>query len=457
MQGWIPDIAGMPGPKYLAIADAMARDIEGGLLTNGDRLLPQRVLAQALGIDLTTVTRAYGEAQRRGLIEGSGRRGSFIRAGARELPALESGDAGMNAPPDGFGGSLAREFRRSCDALLGAEQSHAPFQYQKSGGAPFVRQAGAEWLAGRGIPCDEDTVLVAAGGQHALHAIFNAELRAGDTLAVCAFVYPGLLALARRFGVALRAIASDEEGMVPEALAAACAELGLRGVYLVPTNDNPTTLTMSVTRRQAIAQVAQQHGLLLIEDDAYGFLPEHPLPPLASLAPRNTWYIASMSKALAPGLRVAWLRAPDIAGAWRLAADMHETAIMAPPLNAAVVADWFRMGMAAKLIAEVRDESRKRQALVRAFLPSDAFLAQEEGYHLWIPLVPGANARHLIDAVRQHGLVALAGEAFAVEPDAAPALRVSIGGTISRERLQRGLMLLAALIGLDTAPRIGLV
>lgn len=457
MQGWIPDIRAARGPKYLAIAQAMAHAIEAGVLAAGDRLPPQRSLAEALGLDLTTVTRAYGEAQRLGLIEGSGRRGSFVRARSAAPPPVwagDAGDTGMNAPPEGFGGTLMREFRDGAGRLLGPELAASPFQYQRSGGAPSARKAGAQLLAARGIPCSEDTVLVAAGGQNALHAILSAEFKAGDTLAVCAQAYPGLLALARRFGVHLLPIASDAHGMDPAALERACAGGAVKGVYLVPTNDNPTTITMPVNRREAIAGVVVRHHLLLIEDDAYGWLPAQPLPPIAVHAPANTWHVASVSKALTPGLRVAWLRAPDMAGAWRLAADMHETAIMAPPLNAAIVTEWVHGGIFHKLVAEIRSEARARQDLVRECLAPASYRAQDYGYHLWVEVPDDLDARHICDALRQNGLPAVSGDAFAADRSMSGpmAMRVSIGGAITRDQLRRGLQLLSALIS-PQAPR----
>ncbi|MEI5579358.1 hypothetical protein, partial [Streptomyces brasiliscabiei] len=84
----------------------------------------------------------------------------------------DPGDSGMNAPPEAFGGTLARAFRDSAAALLGADAVSSPLQYQRSGGAPAARLAGAGLLQARGVPCSQDTVLVAAGGQNALHAIF---------------------------------------------------------------------------------------------------------------------------------------------------------------------------------------------------------------------------------------------------------------------------------------------
>lgn len=462
MKGWTPAIHAASGPKYLAIAQSLADAIEAGVLAPGDRLPPQRALADTLGLDLTTVTRAYGEAQRLGLIEGNGRRGSYVKAKSKAAPSIfaqDPGDTGMNAPPEGFGGTLAQAFRESMAGLLGSDGGALPFQYQRSGGAPSARRAGADLLKARGIPCSEDTVLVAAGGQNALHAIFSAEFRPSDTLAVCAQVYPGLLALARRFGVTLLAIPSDAEGMDPAALDKACAGGRVRGVYLVPTNDNPTTITMPSARREAIAAVIGKHALLLIEDDAYGWLPDHPLPPVSSLVPSQSWHIASVSKALTPGLRVAFLRAPDVAGAWRLAADMHETAIMAPPLNAAVVTDWIRNGMFHTLIGEVRAEARLRQQLVRECLPAASFRAQDYGYHLWIEVPDDLDVRHLCDVLREYRLPAIPADAFAADkPAVGPAaMRVSVGGAIGHDDLRRGLNLLAALIGPQAPRKIALI
>jgi DNA-binding transcriptional MocR family regulator len=461
MQSWKPDIDSNTGPKYLAIAEALARDVETGRLAAGTRLPPQRVLAEVLGVDLTTVTRAYGEAQRLGLIEGDGRRGSFVRqkkTDPRKARYSEPADTGMNAPPEIPGALLAAAFRRSAEELLARADVAAPFQYQPSGGMALAREAGADMLSARGVPCHDDTVLVTAGGQHALHAVVSAELQAGDLVAVGAYAYPGFLSVARRYGLRLCVIGSDEEGLDPDALGSACQKSSIRAVYVVPTNDNPTTATMSVERRQALAGVACQHGLIVIEDDAYGLLPERPLPPLATFAADRTWHIASVSKVLSPGLRIAWLRAPTVAQAWRLAADVHETAVMAPPLNAAIVADWIGSGVFQQLTDEVRAEARVRQAAVAKFLDPQSFRAQAEGYHLWMQLHSEANSSEIVNTLRPHGLSVVSGEAFAVDRSmATPTLRVSIGGTISRERLERSLRLLGALTAWDATRKVSLV
>lgn len=459
MQGWKPDIVGTLGPKYLAIAEAIARDVAAGALNPGDRLPPQRMLAEALGVDLTTITRAYGEAQRLGLIEGDGRRGSFVRGKAEPVGVAyqEPADAGMNAPPEAPDRLFEKAFGATVAQLLGRADGPAPFHYQPRGGMALAREAGAALLRARGIPAREDTVLVSAGGQHALHAVISTELHAGDVLAVGAFVYPGLLSIARRYGLTLRVIASDGEGMLPDALADACAG-GVAAVYLVPTNDNPTTATMGPARRAALAAVIRDRRIKLIEDDAYGLLPARSQAPLAALVPEHSWHVASVSKILSPGLRVAWVAAPDVAAAWRLAADLHETAVMAPPLNVAVVAEWLQSGMFDTLRTAVREEAQARQAIARAVLRPGSFHAQEESYHLWVPLTRGANGAEIVNTLRPQGLAVVAGDAFAVDPATAPpALRISIGGSTPRDRLERALRLLDALVAPDVTRKIALV
>lgn len=353
---------------------------------------------------------------------------------------------------------LAAAYRASLDAVLSRADAAAPLQYQASGGGAQVREAGAGLLCTRGIPCRDDTVLVTAGGQHALHTIVGAELRPGDRVAVASHVYPGFRSLARRYGLRLVVVESDEEGLVPASLDEVCEGGGIRALYVVPTNDNPTATTMGLDRRRAISEVAERHGLIVVEDDAYGLLPERPLPPIASFAADRTWHIASVSKIISPGLRIAWLRAPSVAQAWRLAADIHETAIMAPPLNASIAADWLASGMFDRLAAAVRAEAQVRQAIVARFLNPERYRSQTEGYHLWMSLPSGVDPAQIVNTLRPHGLSIVASEAFAVDgSNLFSGLRVSIGGALGRDRLERGIRLLDALTSPDATGKVSLV
>ncbi|MET0373401.1 MAG: PLP-dependent aminotransferase family protein, partial [Rhizorhabdus sp.] len=384
MQSWFDQLSG-DGPKYLAIAEAIDHAVRTGALRPGERLPPQRDLARALAVDLTTVTRAYGLARDAGLIEGAGRLGSYVRNSAGLPLADLTGDSGMIMPPQPGFALLADAMRQGLTALLRAGGQSPLLQYQPSGGALRDRQEAAAAFSARGIATSEDEVIVAAGGQNALHAILGTALSPGDIVAAPAATYPGMLALARRLGLRLRIVASDRGGIDPDAIDGA-ARAGAKALYLVPTNDNPTTATLDLERRAWIAERARHHGLQLIEDDAYGRLPAEPLPPLAALAPELTWHIASVAKIVSPVLRVAHVRAPSITAAARLAADIHATAVMAPPLNAAIVADWVASGLFHQLADAVRAEARARRSIADAILDPGSFRARPEGYHLWMPL-----------------------------------------------------------------------
>jgi DNA-binding transcriptional MocR family regulator len=444
MQNWVPVLLDEDGPKYAAIAASLTRAVEAGTLGPGQRLPAQRSLAKSLGVDLTTVTRAYGLARDSGLIEGSGRLGSHVR---NDLSAAQRGtdDVGMNMPPQPASALLVEALRLGTTALLRAAGATPLLQYQPSSGSRHDRSLAAAAMTRFGLESGADALVVTAGGQNALHAIVGAGLAAGSTIAAAHHVYPGLLALAGRFGLRVLPVDSDGEGLDPASLAAA-ARAGATTVYVVPTNDNPTTATMPIDRRQAIADVARRHGLTIVEDDAYGRLPECPVAPIATLAPERTWYIASVSKVISPALRVAHVRAPSVEDARRLSADIHETAVMAPPLNAALISLWLRDGQYDGLVAAVRREAVTRRRVIAPYLVGLDHAFHAEGYHVWLRTGQSSGA-DLVSALRPTGLSIVPGEAFLIDrARVSPFVRLSIGGAIGHERLRRAAETLRAVL-----------
>ena len=435
---WLPDLTRARAPKYRAIADALGSAIERGTLNNGDRLPPQRDLAARLGVDLTTITRAYETARQRGLIEAHGRAGSFVRgAPPAQIEDIARVDTGMNMPPELPGDMLGRAMRDTIATLL-ADGSGLRLQYQPAGGSAADRAAGARLIARAGVDASDDRVVVTAGAQNALHAILNTTLRPGDAVACGRFVYSGFKVLAARLGLRLVPLPAIDG----DALAAVCRTEKIRALYAVPTNDNPTAATLDLATRQSIADQARAHDLMVIEDDVYGPLCATAPITLAALAPERTWYVASVSKTISPALRVAYVHAPDIGSALRLAADVHETTIMAPPLNAAVVRTWLDDGHYDRLVAAMRSEAMRRQAVATDILTGLPFQAHPQGYHLWLPLPAGLDGAELADAMRPSGLSVVAGDRFRVAAGPDQAVRVSLGGLIETPRLARALHLI---------------
>jgi DNA-binding transcriptional MocR family regulator len=450
MQNWTPEILAEDGPKYAAIAASLTRAIRDGSLRAGQRLPPQRELARDLNVDLTTVTRAYGIVRDAGLIEGSGRLGSYVRNDP-PLPPQHTDDVGMNMPPQPASGLLDDALRSGMAALLRAGGATPLLQYQPSSGNRHDRAAAAASMSERGLLTTEDEVIITAGGQNALHAIMGAGLETGAKVIAGKHSYPGMLALAARYGFHVVPVAADREGLDPDAIDWAARD-GATALYVVPTNDNPTAATMGADRRRAIVGVARRHGLTIIEDDAYGRLPAEPFEPLAALAPERTWHVSSLSKIVSPALRVAHVRAPSTQDAWRLAADVHETAVMAPPINAALVTLWLREGRLDAIVAAVRAEARARQRVVGRHLAGLDFAAHEDGYHVWLRVSPIITAAELVAALRPTGLSAVPGEAFlADKAQQSPFVRLSIGGAIGHERLRRAFETLEAILSRGSA------
>ncbi|MBN8841889.1 MAG: PLP-dependent aminotransferase family protein, partial [Sphingomonadales bacterium] len=356
---WVPDLTRGGGAKYVAIAEAIASAVETGKLRAGDRLPPQRDLAARLGIDLTTVTKAYEQARARGLVGARGRAGSFILPQDAIAAGPPPRDTGMNMPPEPEGGTLLATWERTASALLRAPGASGRLHYAPAGGRESDRVAGAEICGRMGLASEAGQIVVTAGAQNALHAIVDATLAPGDVVACGTHIYSGFLALAKKAGLRLASMAR----VGVEEFDALCRSTKVAALYVVPTNDNPTTVTLAADERAALAEVARRHGVRIIEDDAYGQIAERIIAPLSSFAPELGWYVAATSKSLSPALRVAHVRAPSVADALALAAAVHESNVMAPPLNAALVTRWLEDGSYDRLIGETRAEAVARQAI----------------------------------------------------------------------------------------------
>src|SRR5689334_2027399 len=301
MTMWLPNLEMRRGPVYRAIADAIDDDVQRGALRAGARLPPHRDLADHLGVTVTTITRAYAEASRRGLISGHVGRGTFIRGTESEESEYEPGvlDLSINIlMPDKEVAHLeAHLFQRRVlpwTQLLG---------YAPKRGHLRHRQSMAAWLAHLGMPIDPESIVLTAGAQHGLATTFAALVAAGETILTEELTYSGVRLLAQQMRVKLRGIGMDGEGLRPDALEAACRSTRARVLYCIPRMQNPLSTVMSEKRRRLIAAIAEKYRLTIIEDDTYGFLsPER--TPLRPLLPNSTIYVTSLSKSLFPGMRL---------------------------------------------------------------------------------------------------------------------------------------------------------
>ncbi len=444
---WSPTLTDRDGPVYQRIVDALSADIASGRLHRGQQLPTHRALAQALGVDLTTVTRAYTEARQRGLTEARVGRGTFVaeslsqaRPAAGAQPPL---DLSMNLPPQPIEADLEGRLTRGIAAIQREVGFSAHLNYREPGGSETERAVGAAWLRSRIPDARGERLVICPGTQNALFNLLIALTSPGDVVLTEALTYPGIKAAAAYTGVRLVGVPIDKEGVLPDALRAACRQHAPKAAYLIPTIHNPTTATMSLARRKEVAEVLRAHDVLLLEDDAYGAL-EPSAVPLASLIPERTYYAASLSKCIAPGLRVSFLMTPDRDSAGLLASAQRASVQMPAFLMVALVTRWLQDGSAEAIIGAIRDEAAARQKLAADVLARHPFARHPHGHHIWIPLPRNWSRTEFASHVQRQGLAIVTAETFSVEDSQQHAVRVSLGAAASRAELVRALEILAA-------------
>ncbi|GAB4064666.1 PLP-dependent aminotransferase family protein [Ancylobacter sonchi] len=440
---WLRRFSEAAGPRYLQIVAMIEEAVRAGGLRPGERLPPQRDLAARLGVDLTTVTRAYNEARHRGLVDAVTGRGSFVAARPEASAFLL--DLSMNIPPPPKGVRLADKLQDGLSEVLRRSDVDLLMSYHVGAGSLADRSAGCLWLQPLLGGVDPQRLIVAPGAQSALAALLGLLARPGEAVVADRLTYPGLRTAARQQGLRLQGVDGDAEGMLPDALEAALASSGARLLYLTPTIHNPTAVTLSPDRREAIARIARQRGVEIIEDDPYGRLAGDAPPPLAALAPERTYYVATLSKTLTPGLRTAFVVAPSARQCEALVTALRGLILMPSPLMTALAVHWIRLGVAEELLGGIRREAAERQRAAAEILPVPG-RAHPHGLHVWLPLPPHWDRHRLIEAARQEGLGVTPSDAFCIEGPAPDAVRLSLGGIPDRARLLAALRTLAGIL-----------
>lgn len=440
---WTPTISELSGPRYQRIVEAMEADIAAGRLVRGQQLPTQRALAKALGIDLTTVTRAYTEARRRGIMEARVGQGSFVsETSARravDLPHPVAIDLSMNVPPQPLEAQLDERIIAGFEALRAQSGLTAFLNYQPPGGSAHEREVAARWMRTRVPHAHADRLVIFPGAQTILFNLLAHLARSGDIVLTEALTFPGIKAAAAQLGVKLVGVAMDDGGILPDAMAKACRTHRPKAVYLIPTLHNPTTATLAPGRRSAIAKIVRDADTMLIEDDAYGLL-DRSAAPIANLIPERTYLATTLSKCIAPALRVAYLLAPNSGAQLQMRGHLQATVQMPAPLMVALVTHWLATGVADRIITAIRNEAVGRQQLAQRALKGFQFQAKPAAHHLWLHLPEGRPdaAAHLL----RNGLAIVAGDAFAVGGTSPHAARVSLGAARNRSELTEALRIL---------------
>jgi DNA-binding transcriptional MocR family regulator len=402
---WIPELD-RSKPLYLAIADSIGQAIASGALSKGQRLPPQRDLAWKLGVTLGTVTRAYKQAELRGLLSGEVGRGSFIRTDSNAVVTAmaERGDEVIDlsqASPPPMAGTA--EFDAALNHLMHDPNRLALLDYTASEGLPAHRAMMVKWLQRSGIEAQEKDVFVTPGAHSALATTLDALQDVQGGIVAEDINYAHLNQLFQRAKLEVLAQPMDENGLLPDALEAAVAKSKARLLYLVPTLQNPTTHTMSRQRREDIVTVARKYDVTIIEDDIFRLLDERVQPPtFYSLAPERTYHISSLSKTLAPGLRFGFVLTPQ--GQDRtMRSHVRSMAPRTSAMTGEVARYWIEGDMASTILGRTRAElGRRRQGFLEIFKDCKFFCSPGAPY-AWLEVPePWTGSRFAAAALAQN-------------------------------------------------------
>ena len=459
-------------PPFLQIARSLAADIRRGRLRPGDFLPGSRRLAASLHVHRNTVLAALAELMAEGWIETTPGRGTFVtraipadrgRSFSRRLgirahvptrvpfalpeppvayrqPVLPRGTLNLSSGAPDLrlvpARSIGRAYRRVL-ALRGADL----LAYGDPEGHPALRSALASMLAStRGLAVAADDVLVTRGSQMALTLAARALLRPGDVVAVEQFGYRPAWEAFRAAGATVVPVAIDRDGIDIDALTRLASRTTVRAVYVTPHHQYPTMVTLKAARRLALLALARAERMAIIEDDYdHEFHYDgRPVLPLASADHAGlVVYIGTLSKVLAPGLRVGYIVAPPAVlrsvGAIRSLLD-----IQGDLATEAAIATLIEDGEIQRHVARVRRVYANRREILanslrRAFGEGVEFTVPGGGMALWVRVRMSVDVEAWARRSVERGVSWYTGRRYAFDGQPRPFARFSFACLNERE------------------------
>lgn len=418
-------------PLYIQLADEIAEQIASRELSPGSRLPPQRDLAYARGVTTGTVLRAYAELQRQGLIESTVGRGSFVRRAP--LPADSPGEMDLraNRPPLR---SLAQDLLKTVAQNPGRfDESLLVDRMLFSSVHARHEEAAARWLAKYHAVNIQPAPLLCSSAQHALAVSLLTLCKPGDVVAAEESAYTGITMLAGMLNLKIVGVVLDENGLVPEALAAICKRHRPKVLFCMPNSHSPTTSTIPEERRHKIAAIARKHDFWIVQDDVYGAYLENLLPPFRAIAPERSIFFTSFSKVVALGASVGFISVPQDLRE-QISSNIRIAGATAAPIFCETITQWMEEGRLDEIIVANRTEIAARAAVARSILGEAGLVSKPDCPHAWLPLPASTSLPDFTIRVQHHGIKLMRSDQFAVEHpiQTRAAVRISLGGAPNR-------------------------
>ena len=436
---WSPDREKLSRPYYLSLANLLENDILSGNLAPGTQLPPQRELADYLGVNFTTVTRAYDLCKERNLIYGVTGRGSFVSS----LPGKQLKQSGKNVIElgivNGFD-SVRKPVIEATENVLKKGYLEQLYSYAEPSGHIHQRAAGVRWMAQLDVQTDISHTAIFSGAQNVISAALLSLFKLGDKIATDFFTYANLIGTARMMHIPLVPVPGDQNGMMPDELEKVCRNNKISGIFLMPNCSNPTTITLPEERKRDLAKVIRKFDLILIEDDHDGALRNSDGHSLYSYLPEQTVYICGSTKGLCSGLRVTFAAFPERFRE-RLLNGLHLLSIKTSSLEAEIMTELIMSGKADQILREKRELAQKANSIFDSVFPECADPGKQYAFFRCLPLANmKMDGMQIEKLLTEEGVSVHHSERFSVHKQAKETfLRISISSAENDLRLQQGL------------------
>lgn len=439
---WRPELERGSVPLYLSLAERLEHDIADGRLLPGTKLPPQRELADFLDINLSTVSRAFKICAQKGLLSGSVGSGTYVAYNSlTNLIEPCNPSAPLIRLDSMTPETLVQDELIELLQKMTCEPNFSELFQYSFGISDWQKQAACSLLSRVGCTIPPERLLAAEGAQNAISSIFAGLFKPGDKLGVDPLVYPGVKSAAKLFGIQLIPIRQENGEMSEAGLRSAIKNDGIRGVYVVPEYQNPTAHIMSTECRHMIAALSHENGLIVMED-GIGNLLAPTGTSIYSLAPENTIFVLSLSKAVSPALKLAYLAVPE-----RFYGELDSALYNINFYHSALLIELgsrlIASGKLDVLLGRRAEGIRKRNNLVDIILKNYRVGGDEHSLCRWLFLPDGISGAEFEAEALRRGVSVYGSEHFAVgkNPPIAGA-RLAVCAPSSLEELEKALIIL---------------
>ncbi|MCZ7854235.1 PLP-dependent aminotransferase family protein [Agrobacterium salinitolerans] len=442
---WRPILAKQKGEtKHSALTERIIADIDAGVLKPMDRMPTHRDLARELGLSVQTVSLSYKEAERLGYLSGEIGRGTFVKTRVTDRAGRMMLD---HSPTEVLDLSIIRGVylddhenasRTVLRELADCDNSDFMRPCRPVAGLDSHRETARIWLGMMGVTAGAERILVTNGAAHGIFLALSCIIRSNDVVLCENLTDHGIIGLSNILGFSLKGLPTDKEGIVPDALEAACAAGGVKALVLIPTLNNPTGHVSGVARRQAIAAIAERYGVFVIEDEVYRPIIEDDLPSITEMLPDLGFFVTSFTKTVLTGLRVGYLVVPP-AYSIRAASILRVSSWSGTYLTAEIATRWVENGTARRLLDVQRAEVRARQKIATDILGDHIASTHPLSFCAWLKVPPRWTEDGLVRALTNQNVAVTPSEPFIAGPGHGGGIRICLGGRLNHPSLVKAL------------------